>query len=101
MIVVPKGVDHKPTSEEECQIMLVEPKGILNTGNVKGDLTAPMMNGFKMISVYIKFIWMIFYILIFFIVRSVHSETMDDLIWEKGIYYKKNTNIPFSGEIRK
>ena len=41
MIVVPKGVDHKPTSEEECQIMLVEPKGILNTGNVKGDLTAP------------------------------------------------------------
>ena len=41
MIVVPKGVDHKPTSEKECQIMLVEPKGILNTSNVKGDLTAP------------------------------------------------------------
>ena len=41
MIVVPKGVDHKPTSDEECQIMLVELKGILNTGNVKGDLTAP------------------------------------------------------------
>ena len=40
MIVVPRGVDHKPTSEEECQIMLVEPKGTLNTGNVKGDLTA-------------------------------------------------------------
>ena len=43
-----------------------------------------------MISVYIKFIWMIvFTFLIFFIVRSVHSETMNDLIWEKGIYYKK------------
>ena len=41
MIVVPKGVDHKPTSEKECQIMLVEPKETLNTGNVKGDLTAP------------------------------------------------------------
>ena len=41
MIVVPQGVNHKPTSEDECQIMLVEPKGILNTGNVKGDLTAP------------------------------------------------------------
>ena len=41
----------------------------------------------------------VFTFLIFFIVRSVHSETMDDLIWEKGIYYKKNTNIPFSGEI--
>ena len=41
MIVVPKGVDHKPTSEDECQVMLVEPKGVLNTGNIKGDLTAP------------------------------------------------------------
>ena len=41
MIVVPKGVDHKPSSEEECHIMIVEPKGILNTGNVTGDLTAP------------------------------------------------------------
>ena len=41
MIVVPNGVDQNPTSEEECQIMLVEPKGILNTGNVKGDLKAP------------------------------------------------------------
>ena len=41
MIVVPEGVDHKPTSEKEFQIMLVEPKGILNTGNVKGDVTAP------------------------------------------------------------
>ena len=40
MIVVPKGVDHKPTSEDECHVMLVEPKGILNTGNVKSDLTA-------------------------------------------------------------
>ena len=34
-----------------------------------------------------------FYIFNFFIVRSVHSETMSDLIWEKGIYYKK---IPIS-----
>ena len=41
MIVVPKGVDHKPTSEDECQVMLVEPKGVLNTGNIKGELTAP------------------------------------------------------------
>ena len=41
IIVVPKGVDYKPTSEKERQIMLVEPKGISNTGNVKVDLTAP------------------------------------------------------------
>ena len=53
----------------------------------------------NVISVYIKFIWMIvFTFLIFFIARSVHSETMGDLIWEKE-YIIKNTNIPFSGEI--
>ena len=53
-----------------------------------------------MISVYIKFFWLIFLTsLFFFITRSVHSEAMGDLIWKKGIYYKKNTNIPFSGII--
>ena len=41
MIVVPKGVAHKPFSDEECKVMLVEPRGILNTGNTRGDLTAP------------------------------------------------------------
>ena len=37
--------------------------------------------------------------LIFFIACSVHSETMGDLSRKKGIYYKKNSNIPFSGNI--
>ncbi len=41
IIVVPKGVTHKPFAEEECKVMLVEPRGILNTGDTKGDLTAP------------------------------------------------------------
>ena len=41
MIVVPKGVDHKPTLEDEYQIMLVEPKGVLNTSNIERNLTAP------------------------------------------------------------
>ena len=41
MIVVPKGVTHKPFAEEECKVMLVEPRGILNTGNVNGEMTAP------------------------------------------------------------
>ena len=41
MIVVPKGVVHKPFADEECKVMLVEPRGILNTGDIKGDLTAP------------------------------------------------------------
>ena len=41
MIVVPKGVTHKPFAEEECKIMIVEPRGVLNTGNTKSDMTAP------------------------------------------------------------
>ena len=41
MIVVPKGVTHKPFAEEECKIMIVEPRGVLNTGNIKSDMTAP------------------------------------------------------------
>ncbi|MGB2768197.1 MAG: cupin domain-containing protein [Candidatus Zixiibacteriota bacterium] len=40
MYVVPKGVEHKPFAKNECQIMLVEPAGTPNTGNVDGDLTA-------------------------------------------------------------
>ena len=40
MYVVPKGVTHKPTAEEECKIMLVEPKGVINTGEADSDLTA-------------------------------------------------------------
>ncbi|ASF38512.1 cupin [Halobacillus halophilus] len=40
MYIVPKGVEHKPYAEEECQIMLVEPKGVRNTGEVESELTA-------------------------------------------------------------
>jgi mannose-6-phosphate isomerase-like protein (cupin superfamily) len=40
MLVVPKGVEHKPVAEHECSIMLVEPKGTVNTGDSKGALTA-------------------------------------------------------------
>ncbi len=40
MFVVPKGLEHKPHAETECEIMLVEPAGIINTGNAGGDLTA-------------------------------------------------------------
>ena len=40
MYVVPKGVVHKPCAETECKIMLVEPRGVVNTGNTEGDLTA-------------------------------------------------------------
>jgi mannose-6-phosphate isomerase-like protein (cupin superfamily) len=40
MFVVPKGVEHKPVAEQECRIMLVEPKGTVNTGAIYSELTA-------------------------------------------------------------
>ena len=40
MYVVPKGVEHKPFAEHECKVLLVEPRGVVNTGDAKGDLTA-------------------------------------------------------------
>ncbi|MEH6631511.1 MAG: cupin domain-containing protein [Halopseudomonas aestusnigri] len=40
MYVIPKGVEHKPYAEKEAQMMLIEPRGVLNTGHVGGDVTA-------------------------------------------------------------
>lgn len=40
MHVVPRGVEHKPVADGECRIMLVEPRGTVNTGEVGGKLTA-------------------------------------------------------------
>ena len=40
MFVVPKGIEHKPYSEDECKVMIVEPKGVINTGDSGGELTA-------------------------------------------------------------
>ena len=40
MCVVPKGVRHKPKAENECKVMLIEPRGVVNTGEAEGDLTA-------------------------------------------------------------
>ena len=41
MFVVPKGVEHKPVANGECQMMLVEPAGTVNTGDAAGKMTAP------------------------------------------------------------
>ncbi|MGB0681136.1 MAG: cupin domain-containing protein [Magnetovibrionaceae bacterium] len=38
-IVVPKGVEHRPVAEEPCEVLLLEPKTTLNTGNVENDFT--------------------------------------------------------------
>jgi mannose-6-phosphate isomerase-like protein (cupin superfamily) len=40
MFVVPKGVEHKPYAEREVKLMLIEPRGILNTGHAGGKRTA-------------------------------------------------------------
>ena len=41
MYVVPKGVRHKPCADSECKVMLVEPRGGVNTGGAESELTAP------------------------------------------------------------
>jgi len=40
LYVVPKGVEHKPFAEEECHVLLVEPRGVVNTGEAGGALQA-------------------------------------------------------------
>lgn len=40
MCVVPKGVEHKPCAEQEVKLLLIEPKGVLNTGSEGGERTA-------------------------------------------------------------
>lgn len=39
MVVIPKNVEHKPICRDLCTIMLIEPKGTVNTGDAGGDLT--------------------------------------------------------------
>jgi mannose-6-phosphate isomerase-like protein (cupin superfamily) len=39
MIVIPKGVEHKPSSENGYKALLIEPEGVFNTGNVRSDIT--------------------------------------------------------------
>ena len=40
MYVVPKGIEHKPYAEKEVELLLIEPRGVLNTGQEGGALTA-------------------------------------------------------------
>jgi mannose-6-phosphate isomerase-like protein (cupin superfamily) len=40
-IIIPKGVEHCPSAKEEVSVLLFEPAGTLNTGNVSGKLTKP------------------------------------------------------------
>jgi mannose-6-phosphate isomerase-like protein (cupin superfamily) len=38
-IIVPRGVEHLPVSDQETQVLLFEPKTTLNTGNVRNERT--------------------------------------------------------------
>jgi mannose-6-phosphate isomerase-like protein (cupin superfamily) len=40
MYVVPRGVEHCPVAEGEVSAMLIEPVGVVNTGEAGGELTA-------------------------------------------------------------
>ena len=40
MIVVRRGEPHRPFAEHECQVMIIEPKGVVNTGDSGGAFTA-------------------------------------------------------------
>lgn len=41
LFVVPRGVRHKPSADHECHVLLIEPRGVVNTGDVRGNMTAP------------------------------------------------------------
>ncbi len=38
-IIVPRGVEHRPVAPEEVHLMLIEPRGTLNTGNIVNERT--------------------------------------------------------------
>ncbi len=40
LFVVPRGVEHCPDAAEETEVLLIEPDGTVNTGDVGGDMTA-------------------------------------------------------------
>ena len=40
MIVVNKAEQHKPFAYEECKVLIVEPRSVINTGDSDGNFTA-------------------------------------------------------------
>ncbi len=39
LVIVPRGVEHRPVADEEAHVLLFEPATTLNTGNVENDFT--------------------------------------------------------------
>jgi mannose-6-phosphate isomerase-like protein (cupin superfamily) len=44
LIVVPRGVEHRPVADEEAEVLLFEPATTLNTGNVQDEFTVPKLD---------------------------------------------------------
>ncbi len=42
-VIVPRGVEHCPTADEEVHVVLIEPKSTLNTGNVVNERTVAQL----------------------------------------------------------
>lgn len=40
LFVVPRGVEHCPKADDETEVLLIEPRSAVNTGDAGGDLTA-------------------------------------------------------------
>lgn len=45
MVSVPRGLEHKPYAQTECQVLLIEPAGTINTGDSEGTDTISMTEG--------------------------------------------------------
>ena len=44
-VIVPRGVEHRPIADEEVEVMLFEPAGVRNTGNIEDETyTAPTID---------------------------------------------------------
>lgn len=40
LFVVPRGVEHRPFAESRCEVLLIERRGVVNTGDADSDLRA-------------------------------------------------------------
>jgi mannose-6-phosphate isomerase-like protein (cupin superfamily) len=47
LIVVPRGVEHRPVAEAEVEVLLFEPAGTLNTGNVRTERTVDRLDDIR------------------------------------------------------
>jgi mannose-6-phosphate isomerase-like protein (cupin superfamily) len=39
LIIVPRGTEHRPSANEECWVVLMEPRSTLNTGDIRNERT--------------------------------------------------------------